>query len=186
MFVILLSSLTTAIAPSFKLLFLSGIIKSSSILYFTPSPLHSGQAPHGALNENILGSNVGSEKLQCGQAYVSLRSILSPSITSIITFPFPNFVAISILSYSLLLISCFIINLSIITSIVCFLFFSNSISSARSCSSPSINALTYPSVFRLSIVSLCVPFSRATTGDNTLIFVPSFNSKTSFTVSSID
>ena len=29
-----------------------------------PKPLHSGQAPNGALNENNFGSNLGTEKPQ--------------------------------------------------------------------------------------------------------------------------
>ena len=134
--------LMTTIAPSWILRSLLGTTRSSSILYFIPSPLHSGQAPQGALNENILGSRVGREKSHSGQAYVSLSSFLSPPTTSMITFPLPSLVAVSILSYSLLLISGLITNLSTTTSFVCFLFLSKVMSSDKSCSSPSIRTLT--------------------------------------------
>jgi len=46
------------------LLFLSGIRRASPIFSFVPRPLHSGQAPYGALKENNLGSSSGIEKLQ--------------------------------------------------------------------------------------------------------------------------
>ena len=40
----------------------SGINKDRSTFCVIPSPLHSGQAPKGALNENILGYSLGTEK----------------------------------------------------------------------------------------------------------------------------
>ena len=43
---------------------LLGITKSGSICNFTPSPLHSSQAPYGALKLKILGSSSGREKSQ--------------------------------------------------------------------------------------------------------------------------
>ena len=45
-----------------------GISKSTLIFCFAPKPLHSVQAPYGALNENNLGSNSGKEKSHSGQA----------------------------------------------------------------------------------------------------------------------
>ena len=39
----------------------SGINKDRSTFCVIPSPLHSGQAPKGALNENNLGSSLGTE-----------------------------------------------------------------------------------------------------------------------------
>ena len=55
------STLIGLIAPSSIDIFLSGITKSMSILYFTPSPLQSSHEPYGALKENILGSNSSRE-----------------------------------------------------------------------------------------------------------------------------
>ena len=55
------STVIVVIAPSLIDLFLSGITKSTSILYWIPNPLQSGQDPYGALNENILGSNSSSD-----------------------------------------------------------------------------------------------------------------------------
>ncbi len=51
-----------------KVLFLSGMIKSSSIFIKYPIPVHSGQAPKGLLKENILGDNSGKLNPQSGQA----------------------------------------------------------------------------------------------------------------------
>ena len=42
----------------------SGINKDRSTFCVIPSPLHSGQAPNGALNENNFGSSFGTEKPQ--------------------------------------------------------------------------------------------------------------------------
>ncbi len=56
-----------ALIPSYKVLFLSGTIKSSSIFKY-PIPVHSGHAPYGLLNENILGVNSGKLNPQSGQA----------------------------------------------------------------------------------------------------------------------
>ena len=171
-YVVLSSSVLIAtIAPSFILLFLSGIIKSSSILYCIPNPLHSLHAPYGALNENILGSSSGSEKSQSGHAYFSLIKNSSFPTTSINTFPFDSLDAVSIDSYSLDLIPSFIISLSITTSILCFFVFDSSIFSDRSYSSPSILILTYPSFLYSSSKSLNVPFSPCITGAIILIFV---------------
>ena len=57
-----------ALTPSYKVLFLSGIIKSSSIFIKYPIPVQVGQAPIGLLNENILGVSSGKLKPQSGQA----------------------------------------------------------------------------------------------------------------------
>ena len=56
------------IAPPKIDLSLSGISKSTDICFVIPKPLHVGQAPYGALKENILGSSSGSEKSQWGHA----------------------------------------------------------------------------------------------------------------------
>ena len=57
-----------AFIPSYSVLFLSGTIKSSSIFIKYPIPVHSGQAPNGLLNENILGVNSGKLNPQSGHA----------------------------------------------------------------------------------------------------------------------
>ena len=57
-----------AFTPSYKVLFLSGIIKSGSIFIRYPIPEHSGQAPNGLLKENILGDNSGKLNPQWGHA----------------------------------------------------------------------------------------------------------------------
>ena len=55
------SILKADIAPSTRDLLGSGINKSLLIWSFVPKPLHSSQAPYGALNENNLGSSSGIE-----------------------------------------------------------------------------------------------------------------------------
>ena len=57
-----------ALTPSYNVLSLSGIIKSSSIFIKYPIPEHFGHAPYGLLNENILGDNSGKLNPQSGQA----------------------------------------------------------------------------------------------------------------------
>ena len=57
-----------AFTPSYNVLFLSGTIKSSSILIKYPIPVHSGHAPNGLLNENILGDNSSKLILQSEHA----------------------------------------------------------------------------------------------------------------------
>ena len=106
-------------------------------------------------------------------------------MTSITTLPCDNLDAASIASYNLLLISSLIINLSTITSILCFLFFSSSFASLVSNSSPSTRSLMYPSFISELNKSLNVPFSPWTTGLNTLIFVPFSNFRIWLVISSI-
>ena len=57
-----------AFTPSYNVLFLSGIIKSSSIFIKKPIPVHSSQAPIGLLKENIPGVNSSKLIPQSGQA----------------------------------------------------------------------------------------------------------------------
>ena len=57
-----------ALIPSYKVLSLSGTIKSSSIFIKYPIPIQVGQAPYGLLNENILGVISGKLKPQSGHA----------------------------------------------------------------------------------------------------------------------
>ena len=57
-----------ALTPSYNVLFLSGIIKSSSIFIKYPIPVQLGHAPKGLLKENILGVNSGKLNPQSGHA----------------------------------------------------------------------------------------------------------------------
>ena len=53
---LIFSPLQHTTAPSYTLLFLSGITRLSSMPSVTPRPPHTGQAPMGELNENMLSS----------------------------------------------------------------------------------------------------------------------------------
>src|SRR5574344_1201605 len=57
-----------AIAPLRIDRFSSGITKSGDIFNLNPSPSHSEQAPNGELNENKLGSILGTENPETGHA----------------------------------------------------------------------------------------------------------------------
>ena len=86
--------------------------------------------------------------------------------------PSDNFNDVSIEFVSLSLsISLFICNLSTIISIVCHLFFSNSIFSDNSLVSPFIRALIKPDFRAILRVSLCSPFLCLTIGDKIINFV---------------
>ena len=119
-------------APCFKLSSLFGTTRSTSTSLDSPSPLHTSQAPNGALNENILGDNSSMPIPWSGQANLVEYMVSSPSITWHIINPSDNFTAVSTDPASLASIFSLITILSTITSIVCFLFFSNSNSSFTS------------------------------------------------------
>ncbi len=57
-----------------------GINKSSSTSFFIPKPRQSGQAPSGLLNENNLGSSLGTLKPHSGQAKCSENKASLPSL----------------------------------------------------------------------------------------------------------
>ena len=61
----------TAMAPSFRLLVLSGIIRSGSNSCRKPRPVHTGHAPKGLLKENERGSISSMEIPQSGQEKLS-------------------------------------------------------------------------------------------------------------------
>ena len=106
-----------------------GTTSSGIILRLAPKPLQDSQAPKGELKENILGESSSIPIPWSGQANFVEKVISSPSIIEIIIRPSVSFRAVSMESFSLLSIPSFIINLSIITSILCFLFLSRSMSS---------------------------------------------------------
>src|ERR1700745_2769929 len=59
------------IAPSARDLDSSGTISSGSTSSLVPSPVHSGQAPHGELNENERGSSSSKDRSSYRQARCS-------------------------------------------------------------------------------------------------------------------
>src|ERR671922_1066470 len=107
------------IAPSSKLLDLSGIIKSGSNSILMPRPLHSLHAPNGELNENVRGSKSPREIPQRGQE-LRCEYIVSLLSTETTTTPLPTLSADCIESKSLLFSSADGLSLSTITSMVCF------------------------------------------------------------------
>ena len=56
----------------------------------TPSPLHSGQAPYGELNEKRRGSTSGNDEPSIGQINLAERVRTAPSGLSILTSPFDS------------------------------------------------------------------------------------------------
>ena len=61
----------TAMAPSFRDLDLSGIIRSTSSSLLNPKPVHTGQAPKGLLKEKLRGSISSMEISQSGHEKLS-------------------------------------------------------------------------------------------------------------------
>ncbi|MNO80328.1 hypothetical protein D3C76_715340 [compost metagenome] len=135
----------------------SGISRSGSTTIFIPSPSHSVQAPNGLLKENIRGANSSILKPQIGQAKLELKSSSSCPIISTRILPPESFRAVSNESVNLVSISSLTTIRSTTTSMVCFLFFSSSISSDKSRSSPSTRTRTNPCL-EMSVKSpLCSP-----------------------------
>ena len=132
----------TAMAPSFRLRLLSGIInsRSNSILY--PKPKQSGQAPKGLLKEKLLGSISLMLIPQSGQAKLWLKLIGSPSITSNTICPSASANTFSMESVRRLSIPSLTTRRSTTISIVCLMFFSSLISSDNSYKFPSTRTRT--------------------------------------------
>ncbi|MNO74984.1 hypothetical protein D3C76_660070 [compost metagenome] len=151
-------------APSSMLFDISGTSKSGSTIIFAPRPSHSGQAPKGLLNENILGDNSSILKPQMGQAKLELKRSSSCPIISTKSWPPDIFSAVSIESANLLRTSSFTTIRSTITSIECFLFFSSSMFSDRSRCSPSTRTRTNPCLEISAKRLLCSPFLPEITG----------------------
>ena len=84
-----------AMAPSAKLLFLSGRISSQSYSRLMPRPPQVGQAPYGALNEKRRGSISGRLMPQSGQENFSEYTFVSPPMTCTSMTPSANFNAVS-------------------------------------------------------------------------------------------
>ncbi len=99
----------------------------------------------------------------------------SPKLTSTIISPSDNAETISNDSVNLFCISSFTTSLSTIISILCFLFFSNLISSDNSYNIPSARTLTYPLFFASSNSFMCSPFLPLTMGASNCNFERSGN-----------
>ena len=149
----------------------SGRIRLKSASREAPSPVHAGHAPRGLLNEKILGSGLGSEIPHSGHAKCVLKMWSLPPITPATIIPSPSLRAASTESVRRCVIPSLMMILSTTTSMVCFLFFSRSMSSFRTATSPSIRTLTYPSFLSSSSSFLCVPFFPTATGPNIRSFV---------------
>src|SRR5690348_3756020 len=79
-------------APSLNDLLRSGMTRRGSISIFTPSPVHSGHAPYGELNENMRGASSSKLSPQCRHANFSEKlSSSSPSFARPTTFLPPTF-----------------------------------------------------------------------------------------------
>ena len=169
------------IAPSFKLRFLFGTIKSGSISIFVPIPLHSGHAPCGALNENIRGVNswkliphsVHAKSSEYVFSYDDSFPSSSLLLNMTVTRPSAKLQAVSTESDNLLWksIPSLMTSLSTTSSMLCLKFFPSSISSSRPLISPSTRTLTKPFFLKSSKISLCSPLRSFTTGASTCILV---------------
>ncbi len=158
--------------PSAMDLFLSGMMVSISISSNTPKPVQVSQAPNGLLKENILGDSSSIDTLCSGQAYFCENSITSPPITSTITKPSVEFIAVSKLSAKRDSMPSLMTSLSTTISMLCFLFLSSFISSERSYIEPSQRTRTYPERLAFSNSFRCSPFLPRTIGASICILVP--------------
>src|SRR6516164_9284685 len=118
-----------AIAPSASDLDWSGTISSGSTSSLVPSPVQSGQAPQGELNENERGSSSSKDRSSYRQARCSeyIRSRLGSdsgrSTKSSTTTPPDRPSAVSTESVKRRLADSLTASRSTITSIVCFSYF---------------------------------------------------------------
>ncbi len=163
-------------APSLNERSWSGMIRSGSKYLFVPSPLHSGHAPCGLLNENIWGVNSGMLIPHWVHAAFWLKKISPEPITSRTACPPERLRVSSMESVRRRLISLLTMRRSTTTLIWCFLFLSKTISSSRSLICPSILTLVNPS-FRSRWRSwVCAPFLPSIKGAKICTLVPSFMS----------
>ncbi|MNI24817.1 hypothetical protein D3C73_784480 [compost metagenome] len=142
----------------------SGISNSGSTTIFIPRPSHSGHAPKGLLKENIRGASSSILKPHTGQAKFELNSSSSWPMISTRICPPDSFKAVSMESVSRVCTSSLMTIRSTTTSIVCFLFFSSSISSVTSRSSPSTRTRTKPCLEMSLNRPLCSPLRPEMTG----------------------
>ena len=142
----------------------SGIIRSTSNSRLNPSPMQQGHAPNGLLKEKLLGSISSILIPQSGHEKLSEKLSVSPPIISTLSNPSDILRTVSIDSPSLSSIPSFTASLSTTMSILCFLFFSSSISSLKSYKLPSIIALTKPVFLACARSLVCSPFLPLITG----------------------
>src|SRR6201994_67117 len=118
-----------AIAPCSSDLVSSGTISSGSTSSLVPSPVQSGQAPQGELNENERGSSSSNDRSSYRQArcseYIRSRcgSSSGRSTKSRTTTPPDRFSAVSTESVSLRRADSFTSSRSTTTSMLCFSYF---------------------------------------------------------------
>jgi hypothetical protein len=117
------------IAPSRSDLAGSGTISSGSTSIRVPRPVQSGQAPHGELNEKLLGSSSSKDRssyrhARCSE-YIRSRcgSVSGRSTKSRTTTPPDRFSAVSTESVSRRLAVSLTESRSMITSMSCFSYF---------------------------------------------------------------
>ena len=129
----------------------SGTISSGSTSFFVPRPVHSGQAPYGALKENDRGSRSSiASGWSLGQARCSenLRSRCSSSsgrsTKSSSTMPEASLSAVSIESVRRCLALALTESRSTTTSMVCFSCFLSFGGSVSGCTTPSTRARAKP------------------------------------------
>ena len=142
-----------------------------------PSPVQSGQAPCGLLNEKLRGSISPSANMSRGQASCSEKMRSSSSSSARIrTIPSPSCSACSMLSASRPANDCRSSSSapdagsairSTTTSIEWRLFFSSAISSSSERTSPSIRARTNPRERASSSTCWCSPLRSRITGAST-------------------
>ncbi len=175
-----------ATAPWERVLVGSGTTRSGTTVSREPSPSHRGHAPWGELNENERGLSSGSETPQSGQANRSENQYRSDGPcrgrVSTTATPSARARASSRASANRLRAPGFTTIRSTTTSRVWLRFFSRTISSSRSRSSPSTRTRRNPAFRRSSNRARCSPFRPRTTGDSTSTRVPSPSASTRSTI----
>ena len=182
-----------AMAPSASVRDGSGTTSSGSTSILVPSPVQSGQAPHGELNENERGSSSSNDRSSYRQARCSenIRSRCGSSsgrsTKSITTTPPDSASAVSTESVSLRRASGLTASRSITTSMSCFSYFFSTGSWPEAASSsrtttPSTRARENPLVCSSRISSPYSPLRPRTTGASTWNLVPSSISSSRSTI----
>ena len=178
-----------AIAPSASDFDSSGTMSSGSTSSLVPSPVQSGQAPHGELNENERGSSSSKDRssyrhARCSE-YIRSRcwSFSGRSTKSSTTTPPDRPSAVSTESVSLRRAVSFTASRSTITSMSCFSYFFSAGSwpdsaSSRRTTVPSTRAREYPLICSSLSSSPYSPLRPRTTGASTWNRVPSSSSRT--------
>ena len=161
----------------------SGTTRSGSSSSRVPRPPHAGQAPYGLLKENIRGETSGNEMPQRTHARRSENTqAWPPSGTSTTTTPSASRSAVSSESASRAAPVSRMTRRSTTTSIVCFLFLSSSISSARSRTVPLTRTRPNPCRRSSNRSFRYSPLRPRTTGASTTTRVPDGSVRTRSTI----